>query len=230
MMGNSTSTGVRLGSVLKALRQENGWTLAEVSKRTGFAVTTLSKVENGRVSLSYDKLIRLSEGLEVDIARLFASTEHSQSLISGRRSINRLGQSELVSVPNYVYHYISTDVVQKKFNPCLIEPRVRELKDFGPLVKHTGEEFIYVLEGEVEIHTSLYAPITLKAGESAYLDSSMGHAYLVKGDRPCRLLGITSESRPGEAHAESPKKPAPQQHVVRPQPATRKRAPKKKHR
>jgi len=47
-----------------------------------------------------------------------------------------------------------------------------------------------VLEGEVEVHTELYAPFTLKAGESVYLDSTMGHAYLAKSPGRCRTIGI----------------------------------------
>lgn len=189
-------TRSRLGAALRALRQQKGWTLAELSRRTGFSIPTLSKVENDRLSLSYDKLIRLSEGLDVDIAQLFTPVNEGSGLaaISGRRSINRRGEGELVPTNNYDYRYLSTDVNRKKFIPILTEPKAQSLQDFGELVRHSGEEFVYVLEGEVEIHTDLYAPLTLKAGESAYLDSSMGHAYVVKGKAPCRLLAVCSAS------------------------------------
>src|SRR5690606_20644212 len=108
-----TANGARLGAVLKELRRANGWTLADVSERTGFNVATLSKVENGRVSLSYEKLIRLSEGLGVDIAQLFPSPQRAQLPIGARRSVNRRGESESLSVRNYLYHFINTDVVNK---------------------------------------------------------------------------------------------------------------------
>jgi transcriptional regulator with XRE-family HTH domain len=186
----------RLGAALKALRTQKGWTLAEVSRRTGFSIPTLSKVENDRLSLSYDKLIRLSEGIDVDIAQLFSPVDAGAGLaaISGRRSVNRRGEGELVPTSNYDYRYLSTDVNRKKFIPLLAELRAQSLEDFGELVRHSGEEFIYVLEGELEVHTDLYAPLTLKTGESAYLDSSMGHAYIVKGKGPCRLLAVCSAS------------------------------------
>jgi transcriptional regulator with XRE-family HTH domain len=186
----------RLGTALKTLRTQNGWTLAEVSRRTGFSIPTLSKVENDRLSLSYDKLIRLSEGLDVDIAQLFtpANAGAGPAAITGRRSVNRRGEGELVPTTNYDYRYLSTDVNRKKFIPILAEPRAQSLEEFGELVRHSGEEFIYVLEGEVEVHTDLYAPLTLKTGESAYLDSTMGHAYVVKGKGPCRLLAVCSAS------------------------------------
>lgn len=181
-----------LASALRGLRRQRGWTLAEVSQRTGFSVPTLSKVENGRMSLSYDKLIRLSEGLGVDIAQLFASSDPAgAAAIGGRRSINRQSEGDFVPTRNYDYHYLHSDVVRKKFIPILSEPRAQTVEEFGELVKHSGEEFVYVLEGEVEVHTEAYKPFVLRAGESAYLDSSMGHAYIAR-TTPCKVLGVCS--------------------------------------
>lgn len=190
-----TANRSRLGAALRALRKQKDWTLAEVSQRTGFSVPTLSKVENDRLSLSYDKLIRLSEGLGVDIAQLFAPVDGEASPpITGRRSVNRDGDGELVATRNYDYRYLSTDVTRKKFIPILTELHARSLEEFGELVRHTGEEFIFVLEGQVEVHTELYAPLVLSRGESAYIDSRMGHAYVVRGDGPCRLIAVCSAS------------------------------------
>lgn len=188
----------RLGIALSRLRRERGWTLSDMSRHTGFSVSTLSKVENDRASLTYDKLDQLCERLGIDISELFAPADRAEvGNILGRRSINRVGEGQLVSTPNYDYRYLSTDVLKKKFIPMLGVPRARTLAEFGELVRHSGEEFVYVIEGELEVHTALYAPFTLSAGESAYLDSRMGHAYLAKGDKPCRVLAICSAS---EAH------------------------------
>lgn len=218
----------RLGAALRQLRHEKAWTLAEVSRRTGFSVPTLSKVENDRLSLSYDKLIRLSEGLGIDIAQLFAPVdgEHSPRAITGRRSVNRAGEGELVATRNYDYRYLSSDVTRKKFIPILTDVHARSLEEFGDLVKHAGEEFIYVLEGQVEVHTEHYAPLILSAGESAYIDSTMGHAYVAHGAGPCRIIGVCSAS---ESHLrEMAESSRPREVRARPAPAkARKRA---KHR
>lgn len=186
----------RLGAALRGLRARHGWTLSYVSGRTGLSITTLSKVENDRISLSYDKLVRLSEGLEIDIEELFVLPGQNvgQAVVSGRRSINPAGGGTLVATRNYDYRYLSSDLVHKKFIPIETDIRARTLEEFGPLVKHTGEEFVYVLEGEIEVHTELYAPFVLKAGESVYLDSSMGHAYLARSERLCRIIGVCSAS------------------------------------
>jgi transcriptional regulator with XRE-family HTH domain len=225
---NSDANRARLGAALRQLRREKNWTLAEVSQRTGFSVPTLSKVENDRLSLSYDKLIRLSQGLGIDISQLFApaGAEHSPRAIIGRRSVNRLGDGELVATRNYDYRYLSADVTRKKFIPILTEVHARSLEEFGELVKHAGEEFILVLEGQVEVHTELYAPMILAKGESAYIDSTMGHAYIAHGSGPCRILGVcsASEGQLREVAGSSP----PQETRTRPAaPKTRKPA---KHR
>jgi transcriptional regulator with XRE-family HTH domain len=220
-----TANRSRLGAALRALRKQKDWTLAEVSQRTGFSVPTLSKVENDRLSLSYDKLIRLSEGLGVDIAQLFAPVDgdSSPTSITGRRSVNRAGDGEVVATRNYDYRYLSTDVTRKKFIPILAELHAHSIEEFGELVRHGGEEFVFVLEGEVEVHTDLYAPLILSAGESAYIDSTMGHAYVARGKGQCRLLAVcsASESDIREVVEKSPRrepspraKPAPAKTVA----------------
>lgn len=190
-----TADRTRLGAALKALRLQKGWTLKEVSRRTGFSVPTLSKVENDKLSLTYDKLIRVSEGMEVDISQLFTPVA-TPATVTGRRSVNKAGEGDLVATQNYDYLYLSGDVTRKKFVPMITEILTHSIEEFGELVRHSGDEFVYVLEGKLEVHTELYAPIVLDEGESAYLDSTMGHAYIAHGVGPCRLLAICSGAEP----------------------------------
>jgi len=181
------------GAVLKALRRKNGWTLSEVSRRTGLPPSTLSKVENDKMSLSYDKLARISEGLNVDISRLFSrEAEASEPEVSGRRSITRAGGGRAIETKNYGHLYPAADLLNKRIIPIVAELRARTLEEFGELISHPGEEYAFVIEGEVDLHTSLYTAVRLKAGDSIYFDSGMGHAYLAAGPGPCRVLSICS--------------------------------------
>jgi transcriptional regulator with XRE-family HTH domain len=184
----------RPGAVLKSVRIQRGWTLAEVSERTGFPISTLSKMENDRVSLTYDKLTRISAGLEIDIARLFGAGADAANTgdSSGRRSIIRAGEGRTIDSKNYLHLYPAAELLNKSLIPIIVEHRARTLEEFGPLVRHSGEEYVYVLEGEIEVCTSQYAPVRLKAGDSIYLDSRMGHAYLAVGSGPCRTLAVCS--------------------------------------
>lgn len=201
--GNGVAGVGRLGSgdhdpghFLREFRTEKGLTLAEVSDRTGIPVSTLSKVETGKMSLSYEKLVRLSRGLDIDIARLFAApvpnSAAPQRPATGRRSITPASGGASIQTATYNYTYPSADLLNKALNPMIIEVKVRSIDDFGELMRHPGEEYVLVLEGQCEFHTDMYEPSLLKTGDSAYFDASMGHGYVAVGDGPCRVLSVCS--------------------------------------
>jgi transcriptional regulator with XRE-family HTH domain len=214
-----TSTA-RPGAVLKALRRQKGWKLSEVAARTGFPVSTLSKIENDKVSLTYDKIARISRGLEVDIGVFFAeeAPPPALALATGRRSIIRKGEGRVVETNTYQYRFVATELLNKRFVPIFGESYARSIEEFGEMIRHSGEEYTFVIEGTLELHTDLYAPIRLEAGDSIYFDSGMGHAYIDVGTTPCRTLTICSgeESQLMTAHSkeplftgEAPSEPAP---------------------
>jgi transcriptional regulator with XRE-family HTH domain len=208
----SPAPDAKPGGALRALRTARGWTLAEVAQRTGLPISSLSKIENDRMSLSYDKLTRLCAGLEIDIAELFAADTASAAPkgVAGRRSITRAGEGRAIDTSNYRHLYPAADLLNKRFVPIIAEPRARSLAEFGELIRHPGEEYACVMEGVVELHTDLYAPVRLEAGDSIYFDSSMGHAYIAVGRGTCRVLSVCSDNETQliEAMAE-PRKLAP---------------------
>ncbi len=226
------------GLAIRALRLGKGLTLAQVSATTGLAISTLSKLEKGRVSLSYDKLTLLSKGLGVDIASLLEPKLHSPppspGLGSGRRVVQRAGDGQMIETNSYRQLYLATELLNKAMTPIAVEIRAHTLaefkEEFGGLIRHSGEEFSLVLEGELEFHTELYAPLRLKEGDSVYFDSAMGHAYLKVGDARCRVICIcstrgddamtdmfisASERLGGPAEADTPAAPRPRLAVKR---------------
>jgi transcriptional regulator with XRE-family HTH domain len=200
------------GSVLKNLRLAKGWTLADVGERTGLPVSTLSKIENDRMSLSYEKLAAISKGLDIDIGVLFASNNAASPTgmaATGRRSLTRAGEGRAIETETYSHLYPASDLLNKRFVPIVADLHARTIEDFGELIRHSGEEYGYVLAGTVEFHTDLYAPVTLETGDSIYFDSSMGHAYIAGAPGPCRVLSICSgeESQLIAALGEAPEPP-----------------------
>jgi transcriptional regulator with XRE-family HTH domain len=180
-----------LARVLKKTRTERRWTLADVAARSGISVTTLSKVERGIHSLTYEKIIELARGLGVEIGSLFHD-ETSAPAVSARRSLNRAGEGVHSVTEALDCTYLHTDLLNKAFNPVFYEFKARSLKEFGPMTAHDGEQIVYVLEGAMEIHTEHYEPVRLYAGDSFYFDSRMRHAAFKIGDGPCRLFGALS--------------------------------------
>jgi transcriptional regulator with XRE-family HTH domain len=188
-----------LGTVMKSIRSRNGWTLKEMSAKSGIPVSTLSKVEHDRLTLSYDKLQQLSQRLSIRMSDLFAEDEGDTTpRVTGRRSVGTIDQAVRVTTDNYDYHYLCTDLRQKRMIPIITRIRAHSASEFGELVRHQGEEFIYVLEGAIQIHTEFYDPVALKTGEGIYLDSSMGHAYVVAdGFDEALVLGVCSSADDG---------------------------------
>jgi len=184
------------GLALRSLRKQKQLTLTEVSASTGLPISTLSKLENGKMSLSYDKLARLSASLEVDMAQLLdPDAAAPQTRVQGRRSITRAGEGLAVETENYSHLYPGAELLNKRLVPIVAEPHARSLAEFGELIRHPGEEFVYVLEGTVDLHTDLYAPARLEAGDSMYFDSGMGHAYIAVGLKRCRVLSICTATQ-----------------------------------
>lgn len=185
-----------LGRLLRALRTRNDWTLKEMSDRTGIPLSTLAKVEHDRLTLTYDKLLQLSERLKIRMSDLFAeSSEATAQAVTARRSIGRVDRAIRVNTPNYDYYYLCAELRRKRMIPILTRIRAKSVEEFGELVHHSGEEYIYVLEGKVELHTEFYDPLVLQAGESIYIDSNMGHAYVAaEGCEEALVIGVCSSA------------------------------------
>lgn len=185
-----------LGAVLRGIRSRNGWTLKEMSDQCGIPVSTLSKVEHDRLTLTYDKLQQLSRRLKIRMSDLFADgPDDSAPRVTGRRSIAAPDRAVRVVTANYDYQYLCTDLRRKRMIPILTRIRAKSATEFGDLVRHQGEEFIYVLEGRIEVHSEFYDPVVLDRGQGIYLDSSMGHAYIAgEGCHEALVLGICSSA------------------------------------
>jgi transcriptional regulator with XRE-family HTH domain len=185
-----------LGEILKDLRARRGWTLREMSERTEIPVSTLSKVEHDRLTLTYDKLAQLSQKLQIRMSDLFAeSAGDAEASVTARRSIGRIDDAVRVLTPNYDYYYLCTELRRKRMVPILTRIRAKSLDAFGELVRHPGEEYIHVLEGGIIMHSEFYDPVHLVAGEGIYIDSNMGHAYVADEDcDEALVLGVCSSA------------------------------------
>jgi transcriptional regulator with XRE-family HTH domain len=182
-----------LGSVIRAFRARNGWTLKEMSERVDIPLSTLSKVEHDRLTLSYDKLQQLSERLGVRMAELFSEVSPKGGPVTARRSVGTIESAVHVASPNYDYFYLCTELRRKRMIPAIIKVRAASGPASGELVRHSGEEFIFVVQGAVDVLTEYYDPVRLEEGQCMYLDSSMGHAYVAADGHPeAVLLGMVA--------------------------------------
>jgi transcriptional regulator with XRE-family HTH domain len=201
------------GASLKKLRIRKGLTLLELSERTGLPSSSVSRMENGKTALTFDKLLKFSEALGVDVMEVIgdtggASPSPSMSLEAPRdgamrRSIGRAGEGEVVETPRGNYLYLVAELLHKQFVPIVGDVLAKDISTYGEYAQHPGEEFVYVLSGTLELHTEMYTPAVLEEGDYVYFDSGMRHAYIARGDKPCRVLSICSTPEPHLATSEA---------------------------
>ena len=188
--------GPTLGALLRGLRHREGWTLKEMSAKSGIPFSTLSKIEHDRLTLSFDKLQHLSQRLGMRMSELFAEDTGDRSpAVTARRSLGDIDKAVRVTTPNYDYYYLCTELRRKRMVPVITKIRASSREEFGELVSHAGEEFIYVIKGRVIVHTQFYDPVTLEEGQAIYIDSDMGHAYVTAaGCHEAEVLGVMSSA------------------------------------
>lgn len=185
-----------LGKLVRAERRRRNWTLRQMSERVGIPLSTLAKVEQDRLSLTYDKLQQMSSRLGLSMAEFLAqgsaAETSSTATITARRSPTGPASTVYVDTPNYNYQYLCADLRDKRMVPILARIRAHSPEEFGELIRHKGEEFVYVLEGCIEVHLQFYTPLRLQAGQGVYLDSTMGHGYIAKDCESALVLAVCS--------------------------------------
>jgi len=186
-----TPAQLDLGARLRALRKERGWTLAQAAEAVGLARSTLSKIENGQMSPTFEAVRKLASGMGITVPQLFTPPKSGKML--ARRSITRAGAGRAHVTATYEHEIIAADITHKRMLPYRATVRARAFEDFDGWVRHDGEELLYVLSGEVEFFSEFYEPVRLSAGDSAYYDATMGHNMISTSAEDALVLWVTSQ-------------------------------------
>ncbi|MEH6814584.1 MAG: XRE family transcriptional regulator, partial [Motiliproteus sp.] len=182
----------QLGAQLKAARKRYDLTLKALSEKSGVAASTLSKIENNQLSPSFQIVQQVVQALELDLPQLFA-WHHGEATLS-RRALTRRSEGGIHPTPTYEHRLLASDLSQKKMLPFTSTIRARSLDHFDGWVCHEGEEFFFVLSGSVEMHSDVYEPVLLGVGDSAYFDSTMGHALISVSEEDAEVIWVVSLS------------------------------------
>ncbi len=187
-----TAQPLDLGARVRELRKARDWTLEQAAQQAGLARSTLSKIENGQMSPTYDALKKLAVGLEISVPQLF--TPPSKGQVNGRMAVTRNGEETAKLTTTYEHALLAEVLTTKKMLPYRTRVRARKIEDFDGWVRHDGEEFLYVLTGQIRLYTEFYEPVELKRGDSAYYDAAMGHNVISISADDATILWVTSLS------------------------------------
>ena len=187
---NSQPEPLDLGARVRELRKAQNWTLEQAANQAGLARSTLSKIENGQMSPTYEALKKLAVGLQISVPQLFTPPSHNQ--VNGRMITTLAGKGSDKITTTYEHDILADGLTTKKMLPYHTRVRARSMDDFDGWVRHDGEEFLYVLTGQIQLITEFYEPANLSRGDSAYYDASMGHNVISVSADDATILWVTS--------------------------------------
>jgi len=185
-----TTEPLDLGARVRELRKAKSWTLEQAANQAGLARSTLSKIENGQMSPTYEALKKLAVGLEISVPQLF--TAPSKGQVNGRMTTTRSDEARHKITTTYEHDMLSEGLSKKNMLPYRARIRARSMEDFDGWVRHDGEEFLYVLTGTIRLYTEFYEPVEMSRGDSAYYDAAMGHNVVSVSQDDAMILWVTS--------------------------------------
>jgi transcriptional regulator with XRE-family HTH domain len=181
---------LNLGERVRSLRKSRGWTLEQAASQAGLARSTLSKIENGQMSPTFEALKKLAVGLEISVPQLF--TPPRDAKVSGRMAVTKTGEGQAHPTATYEHELLAGALTKKAMLPYRARVRARSFDEFDGWVRHDGEEFLYVLTGAIRLITEFYEPVEMRRGDSAYYDASMGHNVISTSEEDATILWVTS--------------------------------------
>jgi transcriptional regulator with XRE-family HTH domain len=178
-----------IGERIKRLRLKKSMGLVELGRHTGLSASFLSQLETGRVVPTLRNLARVAMVFSKDLSYFFEPEPQALFRVHRRKERVRLPQTG-VDDPTYFFESLGYMVPDRLMDPyCAEFMPVKKPQDLRPHV-HPGYEFLYVLQGELEIRHGDQASL-MEAGDAVYFDASTPHAYLCSGKSPALALIVT---------------------------------------
>jgi len=187
---------IHVGEKIKSLRETKGLSLKEVADLTGFSTALLSQMENHLVSPSLGTLIKLAKAFGVKVGDFLGETQGEPFSIvrkDERKNISRFASKDGVKY-GYSYESLGFDKKERHMEPFIVTLEPATIKTSKTSV-HDGEEFIFVLDGEMEVilgsHTDVLYP-----GDSIYYDSTIPHRVQCHHDKITKILAVLYSATP----------------------------------
>lgn len=183
-----------IGERIKRLRLKKSMGLVELGRHTGLSASFLSQLETGRVVPTLRNLARISIVFGKDLAYFFEAEPQAMFRVHRKKERMRLPQTG-VDDPTYYFESLGYMVPDRQLDPYYAEflPQTKTA-EVRPHV-HPGFEFLYVMEGELEIRHAEKTHV-LEVGDGVYFDASTPHAYKCHGKTPAIVIIVTMHQQP----------------------------------
>jgi len=179
---------LNVGENVKKIRDKRGLSLKDISQRTGLDVSLLEEIEQGKVSPPLGIIIKLAKALDMKMGYFISGAENQSYTIVRKDDRKVISRYDTKKSDKYGYEFISLAPKKKDrhMEPFIVtlEPSVEEEPS-----THDGQEFIYVLQGSMEVRLDKEIHI-LEAGDSIYYDSTVPHLVKCYGKEKTRILAV----------------------------------------
>jgi transcriptional regulator with XRE-family HTH domain len=176
-----------LAQRIRRWREARGLNQQALADRAGFARSTLSKIENGLLSPTFEILLKLAQGFGCELSDLVRA---EAPVLVGRMVVERGAPGAAIDNPNARLWPLGAELRGRPFQSMLVEFTQGDLAAFGEWNRHDTDDMLHVLSGTLVLHTEGYAPATLHPGDTVHFDGTMPHACLKGGREPCRCLYV----------------------------------------
>jgi transcriptional regulator with XRE-family HTH domain len=201
LQNSAVSNQPDIGERLREIRKRRRLSLQKVAQGADVSTSWLSRIENGQTNVPYDTLKRVCNALEISLEDVIQPEHRNYS--SGRRTITKIGETVPFNSGQYAYLAHSSELSHKTMVPLELVVKARSRDEFDHWSSHEGEEFVYVISGAIEVHSEVYEPSRLDAGESAYFDSGMGHIYICVSEDDAHILSVSYDPQRGRGRIET---------------------------
>jgi quercetin dioxygenase-like cupin family protein len=183
-----------MGKRLKKARERRGLSIFEVYLRTDLDVDLLSQIEEGKVIPPLGTIIKLAKALHVKMGYFISGEEGKAYTIvrQGDREVTSRYGSEREKHYGYEYESLAPHKTDRQMEPFLITLEPSETDEERST--HDGQEFIFVLHGEMEVRLGEEIHI-LEPGDSIYYESTVPHLVKCHGKESTKILAVLYEGR-----------------------------------
>jgi transcriptional regulator with XRE-family HTH domain len=178
-----------IGERIKRLRLKKSMGLVELGRHTGLSASFLSQLETGRVVPTLRNLARIAMVFSKDLSYFFETEPNTLFRVHRKKERVKLPQTG-VDDPTYYFESLGYMVPDRQLDPYYAEfIPLKKSVEVRPHV-HPGCEFLYMLEGELEIRHADKVHV-VEAGDGVYFDASTPHAYRCNGKVPALAIIVT---------------------------------------
>lgn len=180
---------IPVGERIKAIRLEKGLSAADLATRTGLTEAEVHQVEDELVSPNLGTLIKLSKALDMKMGTFISQAGPKPFTIvrhDARKAVSRYAKKEGDRL-GYSYQHLAFDKGDRNMEPFFITLEPTEAHEERS--SHDGEEFIFVLSGQMEAHLGDTVEI-LNPGDSIYYSSSLPHLVKCHGGQEAQIVAV----------------------------------------